>query len=126
MKPQDKNSTRLQELSLNIKTLFGAIYYDIHIDMKLDCTISRIFQYTSLTVLETLHQLRKLERTQILQSLALAVLKITYAGYLLSGNRSNFIDYEGNILSYYTYTKKVSPLYVFEDKSGLKRIPVFY
>ena len=44
MKPQDKNSTRLQELSLNIKTLFGAIYYDIHIDMKLDCTISKIFQ----------------------------------------------------------------------------------
>ena len=94
--------------------------------MKLDCTISRIFQEMSLTELETLHQLRKLERTQILQSLALAVLKITYAGYLLSGNRSNFFDYEGNILSYYTYTKKVQPLYVFEDKSCFKRIPVFY
>ena len=51
----------------------------------------------SLSELETLHQLCELERTQILQSPALAVLKIPYAGYLLSGNGSNFIDNEGNI-----------------------------
>ena len=80
----------------------------------------------SLSELETLHQLCELERTQILQSLALAVLKITYAGYLLSGNRSNFLDYEGNILWFYTCTKKVSPLYIFEDKRCYKRIPIFY
>ena len=53
-------------------------------------------------------------------------LKIPYAGYLLLSNRSNFIDYEGNILWYYTCTKKVSPLYVFEDKICYKRIPIFY
>ena len=126
LKPQDADSTRLQELSLMNRTYFGAIHYDIHLDMKLDYTISRIFQEMSLTELETLHQLCELERTQILQSLALAVLKIPYAGYLLSGNRSNFIDYEGNILWYYTCTKKVSPLYVFEDKRCYKRIPIFY
>ena len=80
----------------------------------------------SLSELETFHQLCELERTQILQSLALAVLKIPYAGYLLSGNRSNFLDYEGNILWFYTCTKKVSPLYVFEDKRCYKRIPIFY
>ena len=74
----------------------------------------------SLLELETLHQLCELERTQILQSLALAVLKIPYAGYLLAGNRSNFIDYEGNILWFYTCSKKVSPLYVFEDKRCYK------
>ena len=74
--------------------------------MKLDYTISRIFQEMSLSELETLHQLCELERTQILQSLALAVLKIPYAGYLLSGNRSNFLDYAGNILWFYTCTKK--------------------
>ena len=94
--------------------------------MKLDYTISRIFQEMSLSELETLHQLCELERTQNLQSLALAVLNIPYAGYLLSGNRSIFIDYEGNILWYYTCTKKVSPLYVFEDKKCYKRIPIFY
>ena len=100
----------LTELSLMNKTHFGAILYDIHLDMKLDYTISRIFQEMSLTELETLNLLCEFERTQILQSLALAVLKIPYAGYLLSGNRSNYIDYEGNILWYYTCTKKVSPL----------------
>ena len=96
-------------------TCFGAIHYDIHLDMKLDYTICRIFQELSLSELETLLQFCELERTQNLQSLALAVLKIPYAGYLLSGNRSNLIDYEGNIVWYYTCTKKVSPFNVFED-----------
>ena len=68
-------------------THFGAIHYDIHLDMKLDYTMSRIFQELALTELETLHQLCELERTEIVQSLALAVLKIPYAGYFLSGNR---------------------------------------
>ena len=107
-------------------TYFGNIHYDIHLDMKLDYTISQIFQEMSLSELVTLHQLWELERTQILQSLALAVVKIPYAGYLLSGDRSNFLDYEGNILWCYTCTKQVSPLYVFEDKLCYKRIPIFY
>ena len=56
-------------------TCFGAFHYDIHLDMDLDYTISRIFQEMSLSELETLHLLCELERTQILQSLALAVFK---------------------------------------------------
>ena len=94
--------------------------------MKLDYTISRIFQEMTISELETFHRLCELERTQILQSLALGVLKEPYAGYLLSRNRSNFLHYEGNILLFYTCTKKVSPLYVFEDKRCYKRIPIFY
>ena len=84
--------------------------------MKLDYTIRRFFQEMSLSELKTLHHLCELERTQILQSFALAVLKIPYAGYIFSGNRSSFVEYERNIFLYYTCTKKVSPLYVFEDK----------
>ena len=80
----------------------------------------------SLTELETLHQLCELEFTQILQSLALAVLKIPYARYFLSGNRSNFIGYEGNILWYYTCIKNVSALYNFQDKRCYERIPIFF
>ena len=110
VKPRDTESTQLQELSQMNSTYFGAIQYDIHLDMKLDYTISRIFQQMSLSELETLHQLCELERTQILQSLALAILNIPYTGFLLSGNRSHFLDYEGNILWFYTCTKKVSPL----------------
>ena len=78
--PSDSKSTRLQELSLMNNTYFGNIRYDIHLDKKLDYTSSRIFHEMSLSELETLHQLCELERTQILQSLALAVLKIPYAG----------------------------------------------
>ena len=98
LKPQDKDSTRLQEVSLINNTHFGAIHYDIHLGMKLDYTISRTFLEMSLTELQSLHQLCQLERTQILQSLALAELKIPYAGFLLSGDRSNFFDYKGNML----------------------------
>ena len=38
LKPHDSKSTRLQELSLMNSTYFGNIHYDIHLDMKLDCT----------------------------------------------------------------------------------------
>ena len=107
-------------------TYLGAIHYDIHLDMKLDYKKSSIFQEMSLSELETPHQLCELERTQILQSFALAVLEIPYAGFLLTGNTSRFIEYEGNILWYYTCIKKVSPLYVFEDKRCYKIIPIFY
>ena len=62
----------------------------------------------SLTEIETLHHLCELERKQIL-----VVLKMPYEEFLILGNRSIFIDYEGNIRWYYTCTKKVSPLYVF-------------
>ena len=87
-------------------TYFGAIHYFFYLDVELGYTISKSFQEMSLSGLETLDHLFELERTQILQSLALAVLKIPYAGYLLSSNRSNFIDYERNILWYYTCKKK--------------------
>ena len=48
VKPQETERTRLNELSLMNRTYFGAIHYDIHLDMKLDYTISRIFQEMSL------------------------------------------------------------------------------
>ena len=54
LKPYDRKSTRIQELSLMNSTYFGNIHYDIHLDMKLDYTISRIFQEMSLSELETL------------------------------------------------------------------------
>ena len=76
-KPQDKSSTRLQELSLMNNTYFGAIYYDNDLDMNLDYTVSRIFQGMSLSELETLQN----DRAQFLQSIALAVLKSPSAGY---------------------------------------------
>ena len=51
LKPHDTESIRLQELSLMKNTYFGAIHYEIHLDMKLDYTIGRNFQ--NLTELDT-------------------------------------------------------------------------
>ena len=100
LRPQDKGSSRLQELSLMNKNYFGAFHYDIHIYMKLGYTISRIFPERSPSELETLHHLCELEQTQVLQLPALAVVKIPYAGYLMSEKNSNFIDYKENIIWY--------------------------
>ena len=63
-----------------INSYFGAIHYEIHLDLKLDYTIGIIFQVKLLSELETPPHLCELERTQILHSLALAVLKIPYTG----------------------------------------------
>ena len=80
----------------------------------------------SLSENKTVPRLCELKRTQILQLLASAVLKIPYAGYLLSGNHSNFIDYEGNVPCYYTCTKNVSPFHIFDDKKSYQLTPIFY
>ena len=80
LRPEDKDSTRWQELSLMNNTYFGANHYDKQLDLKLDYNISGNFQVMSLSELQILRHLCDLERTQILQSLALAELKIPYAG----------------------------------------------
>ena len=43
VKPQHKYSTSLQELPHINDTYFGAIHYDIYLEMKLIYTMSRIF-----------------------------------------------------------------------------------
>ena len=60
LRPEDKNSTRLQELSIMINNFFGAIPCNIHLDMKLDYTISQTVQEMSLSEIETLHHLCEL------------------------------------------------------------------
>ena len=107
------------------KKYFGASRYDIHLDMKLDYTLSKIFQEMSSSELETFHHLCELEREHILQSVALEVLEIPYAGSLLSNNRSIFIDCEGNIscttrvlkkFQRYTFLK-IKNLFILQNSS---------
>ena len=104
-------------------TYFGAIHYDIQLDIKLDHTIGQNFQEMSLSELKICHHLSKLENITITR---ISSIKKYYAGLLLSSNRSNFINYEGYILWFYTCTKKLPPLHSFSDKSCYKRIRTFY
>ena len=57
---EDKDSTRLQELSLKNNTYFGGVHYDVHLDIKMSYTKNRIFQEKLLFELETLHHLCEL------------------------------------------------------------------
>ena len=75
--------------------------------------------------LETPHQLCELERTLIIQSLPLALLKITYALYLLSGNRSVFYENGGNIFCYYTCTKKTHHYISMQTNDAIKKLQSF-
>ena len=50
----------------------------------------------SLQELDTLHYICELERTQLLTILAMSVQNQQLAGFLLTGNRSNFLYVEGS------------------------------
>ena len=63
-------------------------------------------------------------RTQIQMINALSYESNRLAGYMLTGNRSMFLEIEGVIGFLYTCLKKISPLKVFDR--FYDRIPIFY
>ena len=71
-------------------TYFGAIHHDIHLDIKLDHRISQNFQEITLSELEICHYLYELKNIAITR---ISSIEKLYAGFLLSSNRSNFLNY---------------------------------
>ena len=78
--------------------------------------------------LNTLHTVRELERTQLLTILAMSGKNPQLAGFLLTGNRSNFLCVEGSVygcmialIFYRHYTKQTNAsiefLYTLEKLS---------
>ena len=67
-----------------------------HINTKIDLVINQVYETMTSPELNTLTQLCELERTQILTILAIAQTNPYMAGYLLTGNRSNFVHEEGS------------------------------
>ena len=61
--------------------------------------------------LNTLHTVCELERTQLLTILAMSVKNPQLAGFLLTGNRSNFLYVEGSTACLYDCPHFISPLY---------------
>ena len=61
--------------------------------------------------LNTLHTVCELERTQLLTILAMSVKNPQLAGFLLTGNRSNFFHVEGSTVWLYDCPNFISPLY---------------
>ena len=73
---------------------------------------------------KTLHQVSQLERTQLLPRLAITVQSSELAGYLLTGNQSNFLYVENSTASS-NDCPQVLPLLCEADK-GFDCIPKYY
>ena len=110
--------------ALNISNNFASLDYDAHINTKFDFTINHVSKSMTLQELNILHTVCELERTQLLTILAMSVKNPQLAGFLLTGNRSNFLYVEGSTAWLYDCPHFMSPLYK-ADKC-FDRIPIHY
>ena len=110
--------------ALNVSHKFATLDYDAHINTKIDFPIHHAFKSMEVQELNTLHTVCELERTQLLTMLAMSVKETQLAGFLLSGNRSNFPYVEGSTAWLYDCPHFISPLYK-ADKS-FDRIHIHY
>ena len=81
---------------LNGSNNFRTVDYDAHINTKIDYSFDHVFKSMTLHELNKLHRICELERTQLLIVLAKSSQNHKLAGYLLTGNRSNFPYVEGS------------------------------
>ena len=100
------------------------IDYELHLGTKLDYimyfnTMQR--RHCEMTLLQNQCEL---ERTQMITILMLAMQNTRLAGYMLTGNRSMFLDAEGSVAWWYHCPKFLPPLRVL-DKC-YDRIPILF
>ena len=110
--------------ALNVSNNFATIDYDAHINTKIDYTINHVFRSTTVQELNTLHTVCELERNQLLTILAMSVQNPQLAGFLLTGNGSNFLYVEGSTAWLYDCPHFLSPL-IIADRC-FDRIPVHF
>ena len=110
--------------ALNVSNNFATLDYDAHINAKNDFTLNHVFNSMTVKELNTLHTVCELERTQLLTILAMSVKNPQLPGFLLTGNRNNFLYIEGSTAWLYDCPHFISPLYR-ADKC-FDRIPIHY
>ena len=110
--------------ALNVSNTFATIDYDAHINTKIDYTINHVFRSMTVQELNTLHTVCELERNQLLTILAMSVQNPQLAGFLLTGNRSNFLYVEGSTAWLYDCPNFLSPLY--KADRCFDRIPIHF
>ena len=111
----DGNAT--QYIDLITSSRFRTSDIPAHFLSKADCTVNYIYNIMTTAEISTLTQLCKLERTQILTILSFAQTKHYIDGYLITGNRSNFVHFEGASLGLYVCHHHLLPLYTHKEKS---------
>ena len=100
------------------------IDYELHLGTKLDYIMyfnAKQLRHSEITLLQSQCEL---ERTQMLTILMLAMQNTRLAGYMLTGNRSMFLDTDGSVAWLYHCPKFLSPLKVL-DKC-YDRIPILF
>ena len=100
------------------------IDYELHLGTKLDYIMyfnAKQLRHFEMTLLQSQCEL---ERTQMLTILMLAMQNTRLAGYMLTGNRSMFLDTDGSVAWLYHCPKFLSPLKVL-DKC-YDRIPIMF
>ena len=110
--------------ALNVSNNFATTDYDAHINTKIDYTINHVFRSMTVQELNTLHTLFELESKQLLTILAMSVQNPQLAGFLLTGNRSNFLYVEGSTAWLYDCPHFLSPLYTTDR--CFDRIPIHF
>ena len=120
----DDSNKRYIFPALNVPNNFATLDYDAHINTKIDFTINHVFKSMTVKELNTLHTICELERTQLLTILAMSVKNPQLAGFLLTGNRSNFLYVERSTAWLYDCPHFLSSLY--KSDKCFDRIPIHY
>ena len=120
----DNSNNKFVFPALNVSNNFASIDYDAHINTKIDYTINHVFHSMTVQELNTLHTICELERNQLLTILAMSVQIPQLAGFLLTGNRSNFLYVEDSIAWFYDCPHFLSPLY--KADRCFDRIPIHF
>ena len=120
----DTSNNKFVFPALNVSNNFATIDYDAHINTKIDYTINHVFRSMTVQELNTLHTICELERNQLLTILAMSVQNPQLAGFLLTGNRSNFLYVERSTAWFYDCPHFLSPLY--KADRCFDRIPIHF
>ena len=100
------------------------IDYELHLGTKLDYIMyfdTKQLRHSEMTLLQNQCEL---ERTQMLTILMLAMQNTRLASYMLTGNRSMFLDTDGSVAWLYICPKVLSPLRVLDKCYDL--IPILF
>ena len=111
----DNSNNKFLFPALNVSNNFATIDYDAHINTKSNYTINHVFRSVTVQELNTLHTICERGRNQLLTILALSVQNPQLAGFLLTGNRSIFLNIEGSTAWLYDRPHFLSPLYIAES-----------
>ena len=120
----DNSNNKFVFPALNVSNNFATIDYDAHISTKIEFTVNHVFRSMNVQEPNTLHTKCEIERNQLLTILAMSVQNPQLAGFLLTGNRSNFVYVEASTAWLYDCLHFLSPLY--KADRCFDRIPMHF